>query len=261
MVTYAIENNDLETLVGKRSGAAHFLVVAGLRIYIRHFVDRMAFGSPSAASAYASLIDGDGGGKSDKYGRFVELPAPRRGGHLDAPSADAIFVGELSIRKGVEHLMAAWELVEKQCSGVRLRVVGTGPLTDKVVAWCSVSPETRDYVGFVEHRALDAHIDQCAVLVAPSRRSGRWREQIGLPIVEGLAAGLTIVTSRDTGLAGWLEAQGHQVIRSEYEVAELADAVLGALATPIPKESVVESLPIEPQRISADRWLHEPGES
>ncbi|QGG40032.1 glycosyltransferase [Aeromicrobium yanjiei] len=266
VVMYAIENNDLETLVGKRSRVAHVLVVTALRIFISHFVDRIAFGSPSAASAYSALIsgdvDGDGGVvESTKYAQFTELPAPRNSIDLDTSSTDAIFVGELSVRKGMEHLMAAWELVERQSPGARLRVVGTGPLTEKVVAWCSASPQTRHYMGFVEHGALDAHIEQCAVLVAPSRRAGRWREQIGLPIVEGLASGLTIVTSRDTGLAAWLEAQGHQVIRSDYQVVELAGALLEALGSPIPKKTVIGSLPLEPQRIRADRWLHESGAS
>jgi glycosyltransferase involved in cell wall biosynthesis len=89
--------------------------------------------------------------------------------------------------------------------------------------------------------------------VLPSQPSATWREQVGLPIVEGLSYGCTIVTTTETGLAGWLSEHGHRVVAADADDGELAAAVAAALLNPV--EDVVASLPDHDGRLAADAWM------
>ena len=82
-----------------------------------------------------------------------------------------------------------------------------------------------------------------------------WREQVGLPLVEALSYGCTVVTTNETGLAGWLADHGHQVVPGAAATAELAAAVVRALRAPLTVGAVLASLPAEDGRLAADRWL------
>jgi len=256
-VTYAIENNDLDSIFfGRRK--PKLLVSKMLRVVLRAFVsstfDRIAFGSAGARESYESL----GLGPNVVTRAWDELPAasvaPTKSGNAES----AIFVGRLEARKGVEHLISAWSDVERDLPGARLTIIGGGELDSVVEAWCQARPSSRAWVGEVEHEGIAALIKENDVLVAPSIRWGRWREQIGLPIGEGLQDGLTVVTSDETGLAEWLRDNGHYVIPAERLSSELAKILVGALAHPLPSDVVKNSLPTLPGRIAADHWLHNP---
>jgi glycosyltransferase involved in cell wall biosynthesis len=97
-----------------------------------------------------------------------------------------------------------------------------------------------------------------------SQPTAGWREQVGLPIVEGLAHGCRVVTTDQTGLAGWLREhadRGHRVVPAGGSGADLAAAVLAALTTPTGDGpgSVLADLPVRDGRLAADDWLFEPG--
>lgn len=258
-VTYAIENNDIENLLSPGS-TVHpligriFRVVAGAAI--RLSIDRIAFGSSAAMNVYHSLP----GVKNVEHRLIDELPA-RSVGKGDAipdaaPGAKALFVGELDDRKGILVLMEVWPSVEDALPEAVLTVVGGGHHAELVKRWCDERPSTRVFCGFLPHEETAKQFVDSAVLIAPSRRSGRWREQIGLPIVEAVSVGLTVVTTDETGLAGWLSKEGH-IVLPETEVDRLlAAAITRALARPIPREKVLQSLPTVPGRITSDSWLH-----
>ena len=67
----------------------------------------------------------------------------------------------------------------------------------------------------------------------PSQPTSAWREQVGLPIVEGLSYGCTIVTTTETGLAGWLSEHRHRVLPADANEAQLAAAIIDALRRPV----------------------------
>jgi glycosyltransferase involved in cell wall biosynthesis len=216
--------------------------------------ERIAYGSDSAASAYRSM---------PLVGRvesevFLELPEPALGGRVSGRRRPrtAVFVGELAARKGLHLLLPAWELVEAQCSSAELHIVGSGPLEAEIQRWTAVRPDSRRYHGHLAQREVVKLLPTCTSLVAPSIRWGRWREQIGLPIKEGLAAGLTVVTTTETGLASWLHSHGHHVLGTPLDPAALGTAILEALVHPLPEEEVLGALPRTSARLEADRWLH-----
>lgn len=258
-VTYAIENNDLTNLLwpsGKSYPLIETLARMGAGALMRLTLSRIAFGSTASRDLYHSLS----GVKKIPYRLIEELPgkpvgASSAGGRTES-QARAIFIGMLDDRKGVLDLMEAWTAVERAVPQALLTIVGDGKHAETVSKWCSQQPERRVFTGFIQHNDVVPLLAESDVVVAPSRRAGRWREQIGLPIIEGLSVGLTVVTTDETGLAHWLRDKGHAVIPESTVQRDLADELARALLSPLRREDVLATLPEMPGRIAADAWLH-----
>lgn len=258
--TYAMENNRFEVVLGGRRRAPRALVflaswLVGLVAAV--FLDRICYASPAARDAYASL---------PLVGRLestcvLELPAPVPVDVDDHPvePGGVVFLGVLESRKGIRELMTAWPAVRLASPTARLTIVGPGPLAADVRTWCAESPGERTYVGRLAHGDARRLLSGATVLVAPSVPDGRWIEQIGLPIKEALAAGATVVTTRQTGLADWLEAHGHEVVSVEPREdlpRRLASALTRAVDHPLDRDEVHRSLPLVDGRLVADTWLN-----
>jgi glycosyltransferase involved in cell wall biosynthesis len=71
-----------------------------------------------------------------------------------------------------------------------------------------------------------------AVVAMPSIRLPRWREQIGLPLVEGLAHGCRVVTTTETGLADDLRGHPLVTLTTPGDAASLADGLRRAMDPP-----------------------------
>jgi glycosyltransferase involved in cell wall biosynthesis len=256
-VFYALENNDPRRALFGNSRVPRFVqrvFVNVLGCLVSPLVDRVAFGSPSAQRAYESI-------KTLRLREalvLTELPArpTNQGGPARDPAQRALFVGGLEFRKGVRPLLDAWEQVERQLPHATIALIGSGPLEGEVRRWVADAPDRRALLGQVPHTALDAHYKSADVLIAPSVRDGRWREQIGLQLREALVHGLTLVASDETGLADWLAQHGHQVIPVGELNARLGPAMVEALSAPLDRPSVRHSLLPVDGRVRADSWLH-----
>jgi glycosyltransferase involved in cell wall biosynthesis len=256
VVTYARENNDIATLVGGRRAAPAWTVRAVATLIgatARLTIDRIAFASAASRAAYRALPFVDG----IEQAATIELPRAVAATPPDVPPT-CVFVGAMEHRKGVRALIEAWPLVEAEVPGARLVLVGPGPLLDETSAWAAESPSTRCVVGRLPHTEAARVLRSATALVAPSVPDGRWREQIGLPIKEALAAGVTIVTTEQTGLAGWLRDHGHEVVghAGTSFTRRLSRAIVRVLRAPLDRDQVRASLPETDGRLVADAWLH-----
>lgn len=254
--TYAIENNSpLTALFGDRTVPPPLAAVlrVALGLLVRSMYEKIAFGTDGAATSYRTL---PGVGRMEQR-TFLELPS--RPAHPDPripTCSSAVFVGHLSERKGVPVLLEAWTLVETRRPELHLHVVGSGPLEAQAASWAQDRPRTRTFHGHLPRHAVLELLPTVSALVAPSIRWGRWREQVGLQIPEALEVGLTVVTTTETGLAPWLRDHGHQVVETPLTPGALADALVRALDDPLPRQQVLDSLPVDFPRQEADRWLH-----
>lgn len=253
---YAIENNDVEHCVfGVRTPPRWFrsLIIQLLSLLIQVSIDRIAFGSDAAQGAYQPIL----ARSHAEVQMFRELPMARLATYkrTKLPLA-AAFVGPLEERKGLSELMNAWPLIEQAVPGASLTIAGDGPMKAIVSAWAARAPQTRRVVGQLRRDEVLQILDEISVVVAPSKRAGRWREQVGNAITEGLAAGATIVTTTETGLSRWLSDHGHAVV-TEAASEELVDCVVSALRTPLDPDAVRSTLPPTYTRLSVDRWLHD----
>lgn len=253
VVTYAMENNDLSSLLIERSRLwtpVERIARALIRTYISSFYDRIAFATPGAEHLYLTQI----GFPAHRSRLYLDLPS--MGTPRNESASGAVFVGDLSRRKGVNELMAAWAIVENRVPGAVLTCAGTGDMVSELQMWCARAPHSRKFLGSLSSVEVGETLLAASVIVLPSVRDGRWREQVGLPIREGLQAGLTVVTTTETGLAPWLKAHGHHVVVPGSEPA-LADGISAALTEPLAPTAVAESLPVTDHRVAANRYLHD----
>ena len=259
-VFYALENNmPADALFGSapvpRVVKKSFIWLLGA--IVTPLVDRVAFGSDGARRAYEHM----GSLRLPSTRVFTELPARTSwSNEEESPRVhgqNTLFVGGLEHRKGIPVLLDAWTKVEAELPTATITIIGSGPLRPVVEDWVRRSPDRRRYLGQVPHEELALFYEAADVLIAPSVRDGRWREQIGLQLREALAAGVTIVASDETGLADWLREHGHTVVPTAELAEALGTHVVSAMGQLLPRAAVRESLPTVDGRVAADSWLHE----
>ncbi|RFA14649.1 hypothetical protein B7R22_07935 [Subtercola boreus] len=216
-------------------------------------VDRAAFGTSAAQQTYQSVL-GDVNIRSNAL-LIPALPAP-------VPTATSsrridgrvIFVGAFSERKGIRVLLEAWPYVTGLRPGATLTIMGKGLLEDSVLAVARLFEGITVEIDPGRERIAEA-LDEARVLVLPSQPSATWREQVGLPIVEGLSHGLSIVTTEQTGLADWLMSHDHTVVADPASSPELAVAIVQMLDDNRPVSEILDSLPSRDGRLAADDWM------
>ena len=257
VTTYAIENNALDD---RYLDFAHRVPLALRRWAVRavlrlaaRTVTRVAYGSPDAREAYRRAA----GGEWVRDQRTVlELPGVPTSAPIAKPREHGevvTFVGELHVRKGLDTLLAAWPAVLRRVPGARLEIVGDGPLAEQVRTAAAASGGDVVAHGRLTAREVRAVLDRTCVAVQPSRADRRWREQIGLPIEEALGQGCRVVTTPETGLHDWIEAQAEGTIVHDPGPEELADAVVAALHRPHPH--LAWPLPDQEGYAAAVAWL------
>lgn len=258
IVSYAIGNLDpYKTPPGKslkyRLGRAFDRRLAQ---WLWRRYDRLAFGTEVAQSTYAEVLGPSARGCSTITIPPLPVACACLGGESQPSSRrpQLTFLGDLSSRKGFDTLLEAWPEIVRQVPAASWTIIGKGAMTAHAASLASSDPR----VAFVEdppRSQIHSILRSTDVLVLASRSSATWSEQVGLPIVEGLAHGATIVSSSASGLAPWLHGHGHRVISDPPTVAALVSAAASALSAPMVRAQVVTSLPPVDGRIAADRWL------
>lgn len=253
VVSYAMENLDpfLRPTPRLRSYVRRWLDRMISKFVYRQ-VDRLVYATPSAQQLYSTLL----GTAPTQDAELIEhLPSvcACREHHKDVPSV--VFVGDFSHRKGLDALLDAWPSIFERNPEATLTIIGKGQLEERVQELIAKRAECKALID-PPRREIHEALSQGHVLVMPSRRTARWREQVGLPICEGLAHACHVVTSDETGLASWLTANGHTVIREPRIDTDLPSAVDAALKSAMQGTADVTGLPPVDGRQMADSWLH-----
>jgi glycosyltransferase involved in cell wall biosynthesis len=102
------------------------------------------------------------------------------------------FLGRLVPEKGIELLMAS---LDRVAAPWRALVVGTGPLEGAVAAWAGRHGDRVRLLTAARHDAVPGCLNAMDVLCAPSRTTGRWREQFGRMLIEAFASEIAVVAS------------------------------------------------------------------
>lgn len=258
VVAHAIENRDpfdVATPMSMRTRVRR-LADDWMSRRLTRQLDRLSFGTPAAQDLYLQTRNVELQGVTTSL--IPELPAPCT---CATPERDAtstvLFVGALDERKGVRPLLAAWPVVQEHLPGAHLRILGKGPLVDEVQA-------AAERLGGIEvvvdpsRAVIHDALREAQVLTLLSQPRARWREQVGLPIVEGLAHGCTVVTTEQTGLAPWLAEHGHVIVASDADPSTVASAIASAVEMRRRPFDVLAALPAVDGRAEADSWLFAP---
>jgi len=114
-------------------------------------------------------------------GRPISLPWAERRDHV-------VFAGRLSEEKGVEYLVHAW--LAWGNAAPELRILGDGPLRDKLRQMASTQPNIR-FMGQLNSTAAQMEIANAKLLILPSI----WYETFGLAVIEAFAFGVPVAVS------------------------------------------------------------------
>lgn len=105
----------------------------------------------------------------------------------DGQGGYALFVGRLSLEKGVNTLLAAWEKIG---SKIPLKIVGDGPLSSQV-AKASQRISAIEWLGHKPRQSVLGLMKDAAALIFPSI----WYEGFPVTIVEAYSVGLPVIAS------------------------------------------------------------------
>ena len=211
----------------------------------------VAFGTRQARDTYAAavpaLLGRLGGGVVVPERRprcptcFPDASQAVRSGRRPA-APEVVLAAELSERKGVDVLLDAWERLrvdpERPADGWTLRLLGWGPRAQQVREHVDAAvgrgrSDLELVLGEpgrgVPRAQVHAALARAAVVVLPSRRTDRWREQVGLSLVEGAAHGCHLVTTDETGLAEDLRGRDDADVVAAGDADALADGLRHAL--------------------------------
>jgi glycosyltransferase involved in cell wall biosynthesis len=114
-----------------------------------------------------------------------------------------LYVGRLSIEKGVPGLLRAFARVRAEVPAARLRVVGDGPekaLVERLTLDLGLA-DAVDRVGWLDPPAVEQELERAWASVAPSL----WAEPLGLVALEAIVRGVPVIASEKGGFGETVE--------------------------------------------------------
>lgn len=136
----------------------------------------------------------------------------------------ALYVGRLSVEKGLDTLLAAWERLDQP---IPLKIVGEGPLADQVVAATKRLPHV-EWLGRKPVAEVHALMGEAMFLVFPSK----WYETFGRVAVEAFAKGTPVVAANIGAIAELIESGRTGLHFHPGDAEDLAAKVEWSLAHP-----------------------------
>ncbi|MFT5422773.1 MAG: glycosyltransferase involved in cell wall biosynthesis [Phycisphaerales bacterium] len=134
-----------------------------------------------------------------------------------------LFISRLHVKKGVEHLIRAAEVLNERGVGVTFLVAGTGDeaYTQSLVGLCErlgVTDSVR-FLGMVSGELKFSLLQAADLSLLPTSQ-----ENFGFAVVEAMAGGAPIITTKGVDIWPELLASGGAVL-VEQDAAQIADAV------------------------------------
>lgn len=160
---------------------------------------------------------------------------PRLDHRLARPGRRSLLVlGTLEPRKNLVRILRAFDAIAEEEPDVILRFVGKRGwgLGEFDATLAGLRHRRRvEVLGFVSDEALAGYLSEAAALVYPSLEEG-----FGLPVLEALAAGLAVVTSKDSVMEE--VAGGFATLVDPTDVGSIAHGMRQALDEARPTEQI-----------------------
>ena len=133
----------------------------------------------------------------------------------------ALYVGRLSVEKGLDTLLEAWE----HLVGLPLKIVGDGPLADQVVE-ATKKLGSVEWLGRKSIKEVHALMGEATVVIFPSK----WYETFGRVAVEAFAKGTPVIAANIGAIAELIEHRRTGLHFRPGDAQDLATQVEFALA-------------------------------
>lgn len=157
----------------------------------------------------------------DRFANAEPLAAP-----VDALPV-LLYVGRLAPRKGPDVMLRAYGLLEERGVRARLRVIGDGPMEERIRGMVPSSAQERvELLGRVDGEDLARHYRSATIYVAPSIGG----ESFGVVLIEAMSAGCPVVASDLPGYASVVTDDVTGVLSPVGDPIGLADRLEALLA-------------------------------
>jgi glycosyltransferase involved in cell wall biosynthesis len=144
---------------------------------------------------------------------------------------ELLYVGRLSVEKGVLELLSAFRSLISRRPESRLTMVGTGPLEGYLRRLCATDPRLKASVrieGRVAPGETEEYYSRSSVVLAPSL----WPEPLGRVPMEAMAAGRPVIASGGGGIPEVVEDGKTGILVPPGDKEALADAIDHLLSNP-----------------------------
>lgn len=150
---------------------------------------------------------------------LTEFEPPLTFANTLKPVKTILFLGRLERRKGVIHLIKAYQQLVEHCSDVELVIAGDGPdrkkLEDKVE---NLELPNVKFLGYVTDKEKHKLLKTADLFCAPAL----YGESFGIILLETMASGLVTVAGNNPGYASVMEELGSISLVNPKDPAEFA---------------------------------------
>jgi glycosyltransferase involved in cell wall biosynthesis len=146
----------------------------------------------------------------------------------EGPATRLLFVGRLIERKGAEYALRALAELVRQGREVTLTMVGDGPERSALEALArqlGVAERAR-FEGALPPDEVARRYRECGILVMPAVTDWKGEQEgFGMVLVEGMAAGITIVATRSGGIPDVIRDSETGLLVPERDAGAIAHAI------------------------------------
>ena len=148
------------------------------------------------------------------------LPNPKNHLNKKKSNIQVAYVGRLVPEKGIDRII----LLAKKFPKVDFNLYGNGPLMKTIDKMQLTNLYCHGYIN--NQNDLIKCLDNCDIIVQPSREGSKWTEAFGIGLLQGMARGLLPVTSNNTGSKEVLGAQlNHFCFNEEIFIQKFSEVL------------------------------------
>ncbi|MEO6513966.1 MAG: glycosyltransferase family 4 protein [Candidatus Saccharimonadales bacterium] len=145
--------------------------------------------------------------------------AARKTNKKDTDTRSILYIGRLERRKGVKHLLQAYELLTKEISDVSLIIAGDGPDREKLELMVDeLELPNVTFMGYISDDVKKQLLSETDVFCSPAL----FGESFGIVLLEAMASGLVTVAGNNSGYAGVMQELGAISLVNPHDSEEFA---------------------------------------
>jgi phosphatidyl-myo-inositol alpha-mannosyltransferase len=134
-------------------------------------------------------------------------------------SRSILYIGRLERRKGVKHLLKAYELLTQENSDVSLIIAGDGPDREKLELMVDeLELPNVTFMGYISDEVKKQLLAESDLFCSPAL----FGESFGIVLLEAMASGLVTVAGSNSGYAGVMQELGAVSLVNPHDSEEFA---------------------------------------
>ncbi len=209
-----------------------FHLIINVSDYIKNRVNQLEVNNPKTITVYNAI---------DVQMFYDSIPLKRENIGIDKDDFVVVYSGRLNEEKGILQLIQAMKLLH-QIPNIKLLIIGASnygidanptPFTKQLEKEAESIKNRIVFTGFINYKSVPSYLKMADIAVVPSM----WEEPFGLTIIEAMAAGLPLITTRSGGIPEICEGIA-TIVEKENIVDNLATAIKDLYVHPEKREQI-----------------------